>query len=48
MFFVYRVLVNLIFLFSPIIILIRLLKGKEHLTRFKEKFSIHSKKRLAG
>jgi len=48
MFFVYRVLVNLIFLFSPIIILIRLLKGKEHPTRFKEKFSIHTKKRLAG
>ena len=48
MFFVYRVLVNLIFLFSPIIILIRLLKRKEHPTRFKEKFSIHTKKKLAG
>jgi len=48
MFFAYRILANLIFLFSPIIILIRLLKKKEHPTRFKEKFSIHTKKRLAG
>ena len=48
MFFVYKILVNLIFLFSPLIILIRLFKKKEHPTRFKEKFSIHSKKRFAG
>ncbi len=48
MFFTYRVLANLIFLFSPLIILIRLLKRKEHPVRFKEKFSIHTKKRLAG
>ena len=48
MFFVYKILANLIFLFSPIIILIRILKRKEHITRFKEKFSIHTKKRLPG
>ena len=48
MFFIYKVLANLIFLFSPLIILIRLLKRKEHPKRFKEKFSIHTKKRLAG
>ncbi len=48
MFFAYRVLANLIFLFSPLIILIRLIKRKEHLTRFKEKFSIHTKKRQTG
>ena len=48
MFFVYRVLANLIFLFSPLIIFIRLLKKKEHPIRFKEKFSIHTKKKLAG
>ena len=48
MFFVYRVLANLIFLFSPLIILIRLLKKKEHPIRFKEKFSINTKKRIAG
>ena len=48
MFFVYKILTNLIFLFSPIIILIRILKRKEHIIRFKEKFSIHTKKRLPG
>ena len=48
MFFFYRTLANLIFLFSPIIILIRLLKRKEHSVRFKEKFSIHTKKRVPG
>ena len=48
MFFVYRVLANLIFLFSPLIILIRLFKKKEHPKRFKEKFSIHTKKRVPG
>ena len=48
MFFVYKILVNLVFLFSPLIILIRLLKKKEHLKRFKEKFSIQSKRRVTG
>ena len=48
MFFVYRVLANLIFLFSPLIILIRLLKKREHPKRFKEKFSINTRKRISG
>ena len=48
MFFLYRILTNLIVIFSPIIILIRLLKKKEHPTRFKEKFSFYSKKKLSG
>ena len=48
MFFIYRLLTNLIFIFSPIIILIRLLKKKEHPTRFKEKFGIYTKKKLEG
>ena len=48
MFFVYRILTNLIVIFSPIIILFRLLKKKEHPTRFKEKFGFYSKKKLAG
>jgi len=48
MFFIYRALINVIFLLSPVIILIRLLKKKEHSTRFKEKFSIHTKKKHAG
>jgi len=48
MFFVYRILTNLIIIFSPIIILFRLLKKKEHPTRFKEKFGFYSKKKLSG
>ena len=48
MFFSYRVLANLIFLLSPLIILIRLLKKKEHPRRFKEKFSINTRKRISG
>ena len=45
---VYRLLINLALVFSPIIILIRLIKKKEHLTRFKEKFTLFSKKKLNG
>ena len=45
---VYRFLINLIIIFSPLIILIRLIKKKEHFTRFKEKFTIFSKKKIQG
>ena len=45
---VYRLLINLIVIFSPLIILIRLIKKKEHLIRFKEKFTFFSKKRKQG
>tara|TARA_B110000027_G_scaffold107840_1_gene114858 strand:- start:6553 stop:7803 length:1251 start_codon:yes stop_codon:yes gene_type:complete len=48
MFFIYRILTNLTLLISPIIILIRLFKKKEHPTRFREKFSINTKKRVTG
>jgi 3-deoxy-D-manno-octulosonic-acid transferase len=48
MFFIYRILLNLILIFSPIIILVRLLKKKEHIFRFREKFSFYSKKRFKG
>ena len=48
MFFIYRVLTNLILVFSPIIILIRLLKKKENLLRFQEKFGFYSKQKLKG
>tara|TARA_B100000795_G_C22754004_1_gene420664 strand:+ start:211 stop:1458 length:1248 start_codon:yes stop_codon:yes gene_type:complete len=48
MFFVYRILTNLILVFSPIIILVRLLKKKEHPTRFKEKLGFYSKKKING
>ena len=48
MFFFYRILINLIFLLSPIIILIRLFQKKEDSLRFKEKLGFISKKRLKG
>tara|TARA_B100000787_G_scaffold163629_1_gene145472 strand:+ start:2598 stop:3860 length:1263 start_codon:yes stop_codon:yes gene_type:complete len=48
MFFLYQILIIIIIIFSPIIILIRLFKKKEHPIRFKEKFSIQSKKRSKG
>ena len=35
---VYRILINLIFILSPIILIIRLLKKKEDIKRFKENF----------
>ena len=45
---VYRFLINIVLIFSPLIILIRLIKKKEHLTRFKEKLTIFSKKKVTG
>ena len=48
MFFVYKILTNLFLIFSPIIILIRLLKKKEDLFRLWEKFGFYKKKRIDG
>ena len=45
---VYRLLINLIVIFSPLIVIIRLIKKKEHFIRFKEKFALFSKKRTRG
>ena len=48
MLFFYRISINLIFIFSPLIILIRLFKKKEDPKRFKEKFCLFSEKRKKG
>ena len=48
MIFFYRILINLIFIISPAIIFIRLLKKKESLKRFKEKLCFFSDKRVSG
>tara|TARA_B100000282_G_scaffold294829_1_gene272766 strand:- start:2239 stop:3471 length:1233 start_codon:yes stop_codon:yes gene_type:complete len=48
MFFIYNILINIVFFFSPLIIIIRILKGKESLKRFKEKLGFFTKKRVAG
>ena len=48
MFFLYQIIFTLIIFISPILIYFRILKNKEHETRYKEKFSITSKKRIKG
>ena len=45
---IYRFLINLVFLFSPIILFLRLIKKKEHQKRFKEKLCFFSKERGNG
>ena len=42
----YRTLINIILLISPLIILTRIIKKKEHPARFKEKFCFFSKKKI--
>ena len=48
MFFLYQIILSLLILISPILIIFRIYKGKEDKIRFKEKFSIPSKKRSRG
>jgi len=43
---IYRFLINFIFLLSPIILIFRLIKNKEDIKRFKEKFCFFSKKEI--
>ena len=43
---VYRIFIYLILIFSPLIILVRILKKKEDVYRFKEKFCFFSKKKI--
>ncbi len=48
MLFIYKILINIIFFFSPLILIIRLIKNKEDLYRFKEKFGFFSKNKKKG
>tara|TARA_B100001057_G_scaffold219770_1_gene220181 strand:+ start:1907 stop:3151 length:1245 start_codon:yes stop_codon:yes gene_type:complete len=48
MIFFYRIFINLIFIFSPIIIFFRLLKKKEDFKRFKEKIGIFQENKTKG
>tara|TARA_X000000950_G_scaffold97138_1_gene122772 strand:- start:676 stop:1911 length:1236 start_codon:yes stop_codon:yes gene_type:complete len=48
MFYLYRVIINIIFFFSPFIIFYRIIKGKENPKRFHEKLGFFSKKRNKG
>tara|TARA_S200000501_G_scaffold378452_1_gene441128 strand:+ start:1542 stop:2786 length:1245 start_codon:yes stop_codon:yes gene_type:complete len=45
---IYRILINIIYFLSPVIIIFRLIKKKESLHRFKEKLCFFSKKRRKG
>ena len=45
---IYRLLINLILIFSPIIIFIRLIYKKEDPKRFLENFTLFSQKRKKG
>jgi 3-deoxy-D-manno-octulosonic-acid transferase len=45
MYFFYNILTNLTIIISPIIILYRILRGKEDIKRVGEKFCIYSQKR---
>ena len=48
MFYIYKILINIIFFFSPFIIIYRIIRGKENLKRLKEKFGFFTKKRNEG
>ena len=48
MYFVYQILILIIIFLAPIIIVIRLIKNKEHKKRFVEKFCFIKKKRRKG
>ena len=44
----YRFLINIVLVLSPIILLFRLLNKKEHTNRFKEKFCFFTRKKIPG
>ena len=48
MLFLYQVILTIIILISPAIIVYRILKDKEHRSRYKEKFGFYSKRRING
>ncbi len=48
MLFIYKILINIVFIFSPLILIVRLIKNKEDPSRFKEKFGFFSKNKKYG
>jgi len=48
MYFLYRIVFNIVLIFSPLIFLVRLLKKKETLTSYKQKICLFSKRRQKG
>ena len=45
---VYRIIINIVYFLSPIIVVLRLIKKKEDPKRFKEKFCFFTKKKIKG
>ncbi len=45
---IYRILINIVYFLSPLIIFLRLIKKKEDPKRFKEKFCFFTKKKIKG
>ena len=48
MLFIYKILINIIFFFSPLILIIRLIKNKEDPSRFKKNLVFFSKNKKKG
>ena len=48
MFFLYQLFITILLIFSPLVIFFRILKKKEDIQRYKEKFCLPSKKRFKG
>jgi len=48
MFFIYQIIFTILIVFSPLIIIFRILKKKEHKKRFVEKFSLPTRRRIKG
>ena len=48
MFFIYQIIFTILIVFSPLVIIFRILKKKEHKKRFVEKFSLPTKRRIKG
>ena len=48
MFFIYQILITILIILSPIIIFFRILKKKEDVLRFREKFCFFSRRRAKG
>ena len=46
MYFFYNILINLVIIFSPLLFIYRILKGKEDVKRFQEKLCIYSEKKF--
>jgi len=45
---IYRILINIVYFLSPLIIILRLIRNKEDPKRYKEKFCFFTKKKIKG